>query len=61
MACELHFSDGQVRPMKLKSLGGAPKSRLLFFEGIASPEQARDLWGAVIEVRRRTCRPCPEK
>src|SRR5258708_26617410 len=46
--------------MKLKSLGAVPKSRLLFFEGVSSPELAKDLWGAVIQVRHEDLPPLPK-
>lgn len=59
-SCRLCFSDGQVRQITLTSQGGVPKSRLLFFEGINNPELAKDLWGAVIEVRREDLPALPK-
>jgi 16S rRNA processing protein RimM len=60
MQCRLCFSDGQRRSIKLIGQGGVPKSRLLFFEGITTPEMAKDLWGAVIEVRREDLPSLPK-
>jgi 16S rRNA processing protein RimM len=58
--CELRFSDGQIKQLRLASLGGIPKNRLLFFEGVSNPEQARDLWGALIHIERGDLPPLPD-
>ena len=58
--CELCFSDGQIKKLKLTSIAGAVSSRMLFFEGVNDPEQAKDLWGAEIRVRREDLPELPK-